>query len=59
MKLWDYVEKLIYPQSSTIETVIYPQAERLARLFIYQYLWMSFTDSTASTTMTIHVIFSA
>jgi hypothetical protein len=38
MKLWNHVEKLIYPQSSTIKNVIYPQAEQLARLFICRYL---------------------
>jgi len=55
--LWNSVEKLIYPQSSTTKISFYPQFTGRDRLFIILYLRSLFTDSTVSTTMTNHVIF--
>jgi len=57
MKLWNHVEKPIYPQLSTTKIVVHPQLDYRDKLFIFNVLQLLSADSTASTTMTIHVIF--
>ena len=57
MTLWTNVEKPIYPQLSTTRLTVHPQSSLICKLFIIYNLHLLSTDSTASTTMTIHVIF--